>query len=165
LEKELLSMLEISSSQRRDLRAKAHHLDPVVSIAGNGLTESVLKEIDVTLKAHELIKIRVFGDDREVRAAYLLQICVELKCAPVQSIGKLLVVFRPNSELHVEKPALDTKRSGSGKRPVRAKAAAFDKRPGRPTTSNAPRKSMAGASEARYRKPTAGSGRARKSAR
>ncbi|GAB2890308.1 hypothetical protein GCM10027046_18660 [Uliginosibacterium flavum] len=158
-------MLEISSSLRRDLRAKAHHLDPVVSIAGNGLSASVLKEIDLALKAHELIKIRVFGDDREARAAYLLQICVELKCAAVQSIGKLLVIFRENPELHVVKAAPEAKRPGRGKRPPRVKEAAFDKRPGRPTTGNAPRKSMAGAPEARYRKPSAGSSRARKSAR
>jgi len=155
-------MSEISTTQRRDLRAKAHHLDPVVSIAGNGLTTSVLKEIDSALKAHELIKVRVYGDDREARAAYLQEICTQLGCAAVQNIGKLLVIYRPNPELHAPKPDLAAKRPSRGKA---AKPAAFDKRPGRPTTSNAPRKSMAGAPEARYRKPTAGSSRARKSAR
>ncbi|MDP5240028.1 YhbY family RNA-binding protein [Uliginosibacterium sp. 31-16] len=156
-------MSDISSVQRRELRAKAHHLDPVVSIAGNGLTTAVLKEIDVALKAHELIKIRVYGDDREARATYLLQICAELNCAAVQNIGKLLVVYRLNPDLHANKTVTAPKRSSRGK--SAGKDAAFDKRPGRPTTSNAPRKSMAGAPEARYRKPTAGSGRARKSAR
>lgn len=156
-------MQEISPAARRDLRARAHHLDPVVSIAGNGLTENVLKEIDLALKAHELIKIRVYGDDRVARAAYLLEICNKLDCAAVQSIGKLLVVFRLNPELHIVKTVAAPKRSSRSK--SASKDAGFDKRPGRPTTSNAPRKSMAGASEARYRKPTAGSGRARKSAR
>ena len=47
------------------MRARAHNLDPVVSIAENGLTDAVLKEIEVSLNAHELIKIRVYGDDRE----------------------------------------------------------------------------------------------------
>ena len=85
-------MLQLTSTQRRELRARAHNLNPVVSIAENGLTTSVLAEIDVNLQAHELIKIRVYGDSREDRAAYLEQICAELGAAPVQQIGKLLVV-------------------------------------------------------------------------
>jgi putative YhbY family RNA-binding protein len=89
------SMLQLSSLQRRELRARAHDLNPVVSIAENGLTAGVLKEIEVCLTAHELIKIRVYGDSRDNRLAYLEQICSELDCAPVQHIGKLLVVFRP----------------------------------------------------------------------
>lgn len=88
-------MLQLSSLQRRELRAQAHDLNPVVSIAENGLTQSVLKEIDVCLTAHELIKIRVYGDSRDNRLAYLEQICSELGAAPVQHIGKLLVVYRP----------------------------------------------------------------------
>jgi putative YhbY family RNA-binding protein len=88
-------MLQLSSAARRDLRARAHGLKPVVSIAENGLTETVLKEIDVNLQAHELIKIRVYGDNRDDRLSFLDRICRELAAAPVQHIGKLLVVFRP----------------------------------------------------------------------
>ena len=88
-------MLQLSSVQRRELRARAHNLDPVVSIAENGLTEAVLNEIEVSLNAHELIKIRVYGDSRENRLAYLEQICTQLGAANVQHIGKLLVVYRP----------------------------------------------------------------------
>jgi len=91
-------MKELTPAQRRDLRAQAHHLDPVVSIAGNGLTAAVLKEIDRSLNAHGLIKIRVYGDDRELRAQWLDTICKELDAAAIQSIGKLLVVFRPKPE-------------------------------------------------------------------
>ena len=90
-------MLQLSSEERRELRARAHNLNPVVSIAENGLTEGVLKEIDVNLSAHGLIKIRVYGDSRENRTAYLEQICAQLGAAPVQQIGKLLVVFRPTA--------------------------------------------------------------------
>lgn len=157
-------MLQISSSQRRELRAQAHHLDPVVSIAGNGLSASVLKEIDAALKAHELIKIRVYGDDRDARAAYLAEVCAQLGCAAVQNIGKLLVVFRPNPKPQQTSPAPATK----PRRPARRKTAdkpAFELRPGRPTTNNAPRRSLAGAPATRYRKPTAGSSRLKKSAR
>ncbi|GAA5181155.1 YhbY family RNA-binding protein [Niveibacterium umoris] len=91
-------MKTLTSTERRELRARAHALDPVVSIAEKGLAPSVLKEIDRSLTAHELIKIRVFGDDREARHAYMTTICDELGCAPVQIIGKLLVVFRPAPE-------------------------------------------------------------------
>ena len=88
-------MQQLTSAQVRELRARAHGLNPVVSIAENGLSEAVLKEIDVCLNAHELIKIRVYGDSRDDRLAYLERICQELDCAPVQHIGKLLVVYRP----------------------------------------------------------------------
>ena len=91
-------MLQISSELRRTLRAQAHGLNPVVSIASQGLTESVLKEIENCLKAHELIKIRVYGDDRSAREAYLNEICNTLDAAFVQHIGKLLVVWRPTPE-------------------------------------------------------------------
>lgn len=90
-------MLPLSSDERRELRARAHSLNPVVSIAESGLTEAVMKEIETSLKAHELIKIRVYGDSRENREAYFAQICSELAAAPVQHIGKLLVVYRPGS--------------------------------------------------------------------
>jgi putative YhbY family RNA-binding protein len=91
-------MLPISSEQRRQLRAQAHALAPVVAIAQHGLSDAVLKEIDVSLKAHELIKIRVYNDDRAAREDYLKTICETLAAAPVQHIGKLLVVWRPRPE-------------------------------------------------------------------
>ena len=88
-------MLQLSSDARRKLRARAHVLNPVVSIAENGLTQAILKEIEVNLNAHELIKIRVYGDSRDDRIAYLEKICAELGAAAVQHIGKLLVIYRP----------------------------------------------------------------------
>lgn len=91
-------MLDITSEQRRALRASAHALNPVVSISQNGLSESVLKEIERSLESHELIKIRVYSDEREVRDQYLASICEQLSAAPVQHIGKLLVIWRPAPE-------------------------------------------------------------------
>lgn len=88
-------MLQLSPAERRSLRARAHALNPVVSIAQNGLSDAVLKEIDVNLRAHELIKIRVYSDDRDERETYLATVCEQLGAAPVQHIGKLLVVWRP----------------------------------------------------------------------
>ncbi len=80
---------------RRELRARAHHLHPVVAIGQHGLTAGVLAEIGVALAAHELIKLRVFSDERAARNALCLKICAALDCACVQQIGKLLVLWRP----------------------------------------------------------------------
>lgn len=86
----------LSPVQRRALRASAHHLNPVVSISQKGLTPSVLAEIDRCLKAHELIKLRLYGIEREVREALFIEICAALNCAEVQHIGNLLVLWREN---------------------------------------------------------------------
>lgn len=104
-----MTTLEITTEQRRALRARAHALNPVVSISENGLTESVVKEIDNSLKAHELIKVRVYGDDRGQRESWYAEICATLSAAPVQHIGKLLVLWRP------EEGKNDTSKRRSGK--------------------------------------------------
>ncbi|GAA3995874.1 YhbY family RNA-binding protein [Comamonas faecalis] len=64
-------------------------------IGGDGLTEAVVKEVDAALNAHGLIKVRVHGDDRDARQAMLEQLCDSLSAAPIQHIGKLLVLWRP----------------------------------------------------------------------
>ncbi|MDR5772128.1 YhbY family RNA-binding protein [Caballeronia sp. LP006] len=87
--------LKLSPAQRADLRSQAHALNPVVLVGAEGLTEAVLKEIGVHLEAHQLIKIRVFGDEREARVGIYDEICDRLDAAPVQHIGKLLVIWRP----------------------------------------------------------------------
>lgn len=84
----------LSPAQRREMKARAHSLHPVASIGSQGLTEAVLKEIEVALTAHELIKIRVHGDDRPQREAWMQQICQHTGAAPVQMIGKLLILWR-----------------------------------------------------------------------
>ena len=104
-------MTVLSPPQRRALRARAHHLQPVVTVGQHGLTPGVLHEIDVNLRAHELIKIRVFNDDRVRREAMLERICSELDAAPVQHLGKLLIVWRPKPEEAVPKPTSSSPRS------------------------------------------------------
>jgi len=89
------------------LRAKAHHLHPVVSIGQHGLTPAVLHEIDVSLKAHELIKVRVWSDARADRDAMLTRICDALDAAPVQHLGKLLIVWRPAPKEEAPAPRAD----------------------------------------------------------
>jgi RNA-binding protein len=87
--------IELSIAERKAHRAEAHHLDPVVMIGNEGLTPAVTRETDAALKAHGLIKIRVQGDDRIQREAIYRQLADELGAAPIQHIGKLLVLWRP----------------------------------------------------------------------
>ena len=107
-------MLKLTPAERSALRAEAHGLNPVVMIGESGLTESVMKEIAASLDAHGLIKVRVFGDDREARIAMYEQICAELDAAPVQHIGKLLVLYRPKKEAVKERSS----KAGKGMREV-----------------------------------------------
>ncbi|HZE10031.1 MAG TPA: YhbY family RNA-binding protein [Burkholderiales bacterium] len=86
-------MPELSSARRRELKARAHKLDPVVFVGGAGLSAQVLAEIDRSLKSHELIKVRV-NAGRDGREATLKDICAKTGAQPVQHIGKILVVFR-----------------------------------------------------------------------
>jgi RNA-binding protein len=87
--------LELTIAERKAHRAEAHHLDPVVMVGNEGLTPSVVKETEAALNAHGLIKVRVLGDDREAREAVYQQLCDQLNAAPIQHIGKLLVLWRP----------------------------------------------------------------------
>jgi RNA-binding protein len=83
-----------STKQISHLRGLAQSLSPVVMVGNNGLTEKVLNEIEVSLKAHELIKIKVFGDDRNARVQMLEEICQKTSAIPVHHIGKQLVIYR-----------------------------------------------------------------------
>ena len=113
-------MRSLTPAERRALRARAHPLHPVVMVGSAGVTDAVLKEIDLALKSHELIKIRMLGDDRDSREDALQRICEALDAGPVQLIGKMLVVFRPRPE-EPEAPSAARKPSVS---PVHRGAAA-----------------------------------------
>ncbi len=93
-----MSQIQLTPAQRKAHRADAHHLDPVVMVGGDGLTDAVTKEADAALKAHGLIKVRVFSDDRAAREAMFQTLADELNAAPIQHIGKLLILWRPIPE-------------------------------------------------------------------
>jgi len=116
-------MSELSPAQRSELRASAHNLNPVVSIAGNGLTPSVLQEIERSLQAHELIKIKVHGAEREQREQLLAAVCAELDAAPVQHIGTILVVWRKRREDEAEAVSQKAAKLADDKRPSKGKSA------------------------------------------
>jgi len=90
-----MTALTLTPAERKAHRSDAHHLEPVVMIGNDGLTPAVVKEVDSALKSHGLIKVRVFSDDRAAREAVLADLAGRLDAAPVQHIGKLLVLWRP----------------------------------------------------------------------
>jgi RNA-binding protein len=108
-------MLKLTPVERSALRADAHALNPVVIIGESGLTPAVMKEIEASLNSHGLIKVRVFGDDREARVGMYENICATLGAAPIQHIGKLLVLYRPKKEVVKERTE---RRGGAGMREV-----------------------------------------------
>ena len=98
-----MALIQLTPAERKEKRGDAHHLDPVVMIGADGLTPAVLKEAEVAIRSHGLIKVRVFSDDRAAREAMLTEMADKLNAAPIQHIGKLLVLWRPMEEVEAER--------------------------------------------------------------
>jgi RNA-binding protein len=98
-----MALIQLTPAERKEKRGDAHHLDPVVMIGADGLTPAVLKEAEVAIRSHGLIKVRVFSDDRAAREAMLTEMADKLDAAPIQHIGKLLVLWRPMEEVEAER--------------------------------------------------------------
>ncbi|QHI96963.1 ribosome assembly RNA-binding protein YhbY [Xylophilus rhododendri] len=93
-----MPQISLTPAERREKRADAHHLDPVVIVGSDGLTPAVQKEIDNALNSHGLIKVRVSAEDRTARELLFQTLSADLNAAPIQHIGKLLVLWRPPVE-------------------------------------------------------------------
>ncbi len=102
-----MAQIQLTPAQRKEHRADAHHLNAVVMIGSGGLTAAVKKETDAALNAHGLIKVRVQSDDRTEREKIFQALADELNAAPIQHIGKLLVLWRP---MPVKEKAVDEDR-------------------------------------------------------
>lgn len=120
-------MQELTPIERQALKAKAHALDPVIFIGDKGLTPAVMNEMAIALQAHELIKIRASAD-RDTRAAWMITLCAELDAAPVQHIGKMLVIYRVNPAL-VKVAESTVKQKTPTARALKRKRGAPEKRP------------------------------------
>jgi RNA-binding protein len=123
--------MALTPSRRSELRAEAHKLTPVVIIGDKGLTDEVMAEIDRSLKAHELIKVRAASDDRDARGLWMEKICERLQASAVQQIGKVLVVYRENFDKPRERKKLDpalAPRKRGGRDEARKRPAGGDKR-------------------------------------
>ena len=119
-----MPQIQLNPTQRREHRANAHHLEPGVLIGGDGLTAAVKKEVDAALNAHGLIKVRIFSDDRAAREQMYQTLTEELSAAPVQHIGKLVILWRPQPE---KERAIDADRMPG---PKDVKVLKFSKRGG-----------------------------------
>lgn len=97
-------MKTLTTTQRQYLKGLAHARQPVVMIGNHGLTPAVLKEIELALNAHELIKIKAGSDELETRRAWMAEICSATGAASVQQIGKVLVIYRKGSKPAIALP-------------------------------------------------------------
>jgi RNA-binding protein len=88
----------LSTAERKSLKTRAHKLEPVVIVGSKGLTDEVVKEIEVALKAHELIKVRAAGLERDQREDAFKEICRRTGAEAIQSVGKVFVIYRKNDE-------------------------------------------------------------------
>jgi putative YhbY family RNA-binding protein len=125
--------MALTPSRRSELRSEAHALTPVVIIGDKGLTDEVMAEIDRSLKAHELIKVRANTNDRDARELWMEKICERLDAHAVQQIGKILVVYRqnfdkPRDKQSAEADDLPAKKKRSGTDDPRKRKLAEQKR-------------------------------------
>lgn len=88
----------LTAMQRKALKARAHHLKPVVMTGAAGLTDAVLAEIELALERHELIKVRLAGTDRDGHRRANEEICRRTQAALVQSIGHVSVLYRESRD-------------------------------------------------------------------
>ncbi|WP_068545298.1 ribosome assembly RNA-binding protein YhbY [Thalassotalea crassostreae] len=98
--------MNLSKKQIQHLRGLAHSLKPVVLLGSNGLTEGVIAEIDSALNIHELIKIKIPTDDREVKQLIVDAIVRETNSTKVQTIGKTLIIYRQSEEKKISVPKI-----------------------------------------------------------
>lgn len=87
--------LTLTTRERTQLKARAHHLKAVVRVGQAGVTDAFIAEVDRALKAHELIKVQIDRDDRDEREAAADEITTRTNAASVQRLGKILVLWRP----------------------------------------------------------------------
>ncbi|QIM69813.1 RNA-binding protein [Basfia succiniciproducens] len=96
--------MTLSTKQKQFLKGLAHHLNPVVMLGNNGLTEGVLAEIDNALNHHELIKVKIASSDRETKQLIIDAIIRETGSGAVQTIGHILVLYRPSEDIKIQLP-------------------------------------------------------------
>ena len=121
-------MLELDMAQRRKLAASAHHLNPIVTIGKDGLTENVIGELDRSLLKHELIKVKVLDRDRDRRTSLLQQICLSLSAVPVEHIGKILIIYRINPDKKIAKTMASDTLKPSSQRKMKLRSAQSTKK-------------------------------------
>lgn len=88
----------LTAAQKRHLRALAHALKPVILMGAKGVSDALIAELEIALDRHELLKVKLTGEDREARDAALDALTAATGAALVQRIGNIAVLFRRNAE-------------------------------------------------------------------
>jgi len=89
----------VDTSFRQELKAKAHHLKPVVLLGSKGLTPAVVEETNLALQIHELIKVKINGAEKADRQLIAAELCLQLQAEMVQLIGNTVILYRKNPDL------------------------------------------------------------------
>jgi len=90
--------MSLPEKTRRELRARGHTLKPVVSIGNAGLSAAVLRELELSLEHHELMKVRIGGAEREQRRQMIAELCEQLDAELVQAVGHIALIYREHHE-------------------------------------------------------------------
>ena len=100
----MANAVTLSNKQKQHLKSLAHSLKPVVLLGANGLTEGVMAEIELALDHHELIKVKVPDEDRELREQIYATILAHTRATKVQVVGKILTLYRPSEAKKIQLP-------------------------------------------------------------
>ncbi|MBL1292631.1 MAG: ribosome assembly RNA-binding protein YhbY [Thiotrichales bacterium] len=95
----------LTGKERRYLNGLAHNLKSVVTLGNAGLTDNVINEIDIALKAHELIKVKINHGDRTTRTTVNSEIAERTQCDAVKNIGRVFIYYRPAKKPTIKLPA------------------------------------------------------------
>ena len=88
----------LNELQKRELRTRGHALKPVVTVGAAGLSQAVMRELDLSLAHHELMKVKIAGADRAQRTQLIGTLCEKLGAELVQSIGQIALIYRPAAD-------------------------------------------------------------------
>ncbi|RZQ56463.1 ribosome assembly RNA-binding protein YhbY [Pseudidiomarina tainanensis] len=100
----MATAVTLSNKQKQHLKSLAHSLKPVVLLGANGLTEGVMAEIELALDHHELIKVKVPDEDREMREQIYATIIAHTGATKVQVVGKILTMYKPSAAAKIQLP-------------------------------------------------------------
>ncbi|MDX1353104.1 ribosome assembly RNA-binding protein YhbY [Thiomicrorhabdus sp. Kp2] len=95
---------KLTTNQKKFLRGIAHNINPMIIIGANGVTESLMKELESTLEHHEILKIKMASADRDDRKQIIDYILEQTGALLVQSIGKICVIYRQSEDTELPLP-------------------------------------------------------------
>jgi RNA-binding protein len=90
--------MTLTPRQRATLKARAHALEPVVTVGQHGASDALIAEVDRSLTAHGLIKVKLAGADRQEREQLTATLCERTQAEAVQQVGRVLVLWRPRPD-------------------------------------------------------------------